>query len=290
MSAHNSASNGNGHAAAGEAAPMPAPAGVATTTAAGGGGSSGGGGGGGALGAPASPRRASSGAENHDPHADRIKFAHESVLSREQHLLDESQAAFDRFLQWLLAHGARFPDLFFKVYAPNVRGVHAAKPLPALHRFMEIPVKCLITDDLARQTPVGIRLKEVETQLSVPNHCQIIVFMLMTRAQGDSFFQPYYDVLPSDFDNFPIFWSDEELSWLQGSSLVDQIQDRKRNMRSDYDHICKHIEVGRSEGGWVGGCLNGRVGVGGGRTLRRPVVSEFGHARGTPYASRHCRR
>jgi hypothetical protein len=46
----------------------------------------------------------------------------------------------------------------------------------------------------------------VDTQLSVPNHCQIIVFMLMTRAEGNSFFQPYYDVLPSDFNNFPIFW------------------------------------------------------------------------------------
>ena len=40
----------------------------------------------------------------------------------------------------------------------------------------------------------------------MPNHCQIIVFMLLTRAEGNSFFQPYYDVLPSDFNNFPIFW------------------------------------------------------------------------------------
>ena len=124
-----------------------------------------------------------------------------------------------------------------------MRGVHAAKPLPALYRFMEIPLKCLITDDMARSTPVGQRLREVEHELSVPNHCQIIVFMLLTRAEGNSFFQPYYDVLPSDFDNFPIFWGPEELSWLQGSSLVKQIHDRKHNMRSDYDHICKHIEV-----------------------------------------------
>lgn len=49
--------------------------------------------------------------------------------------------------------------------------------------------RCLITDDLARSTPVGQRLVNVEHELSVPNHCQIIVFMLLTRAQGDSFFQ-----------------------------------------------------------------------------------------------------
>ena len=182
-------------------------------------------------------------AVEHDPHADRIKFAHQTVVSREQALLDESQRAFDRFLEWLVQHSAKFPDLYFKVYAPEVRGVHASRKLPALYRFMEIPFKCLITDELARGTPIGQKLKAIETQLSVPNHCQIIVFMLVTRAQGNSFYQPYYDVLPSNFDNFPIFWTPEELAWLKGSSLVKQIQDRKHNMRSDYDHICKHIEV-----------------------------------------------
>jgi len=193
-------------------------------------------------GSSASPTRHSK-AIDHDPHADRVKFAHDSVVSREDQLLDKSQESFNRFLEWLTENNAHFPDLYFKVYAPNVRGVHAAKKLPALHRFMEIPIRCMITDEMARATPLGQKLMEIEEQLSVPNHCQIIVFMLTTRAQGDSFFQPYYDVLPSDFDNFPIFWGETELSWLEGSSLVRQIAERKRNMRSDYDHICKHLKV-----------------------------------------------
>ena len=68
-----------------------------------------------------------------------------------------------------------------------------------------------------------------------PTH--LLTYSLTARSQ------PYYDVLPSDFDNFPIFWNEEALGWLEGSSLVKQIEDRKRNMRSDYDHICKHIQV-----------------------------------------------
>ena len=103
---------------------------------------------------------------------------------------------------------------------------------------MQIPLKCLITDQMARNTPIGRRLQKVSSQLTVPNHCQVIVYMLMTRARGDSFFQPYYDVLPEDFNNFPIFWDHEALGWLEGSVLVQQIKDRKANIRSDYDAIC----------------------------------------------------
>ena len=62
-----------------------------------------------------SPRRGSVPIVEHDPHADRVKFAHESVTAREEQLLDESQKAFNVFLDWLLQHSAKFPDLYFKV-------------------------------------------------------------------------------------------------------------------------------------------------------------------------------
>ncbi len=48
--------------------------------------------------------------------------------------------------------------------------------------------------------------------------------------KGDTFFQPYYDVLPKNFNNFPIFWDSRQLGWLRGSSLVDEIEERKLNM------------------------------------------------------------
>ena len=57
-------------------------------------------------------------------------------------------------------------------------------------------------------------------------------------GKGDCFFQPYYDVLPEDFNNFPIFWDEAALGWLKGSILVIlQIKNHKVNIRSDYDAI-----------------------------------------------------
>ena len=54
-------------------------------------------------------------------------------------------------------------------------------------------------------------------------------------------FRYYYDILPKDYSNFPIFWSDEMLEWLTGSSLINEIIDRKNAMLSDYNEICKFV-------------------------------------------------
>lgn len=54
-----------------------------------------------------------------------------------------------------------------------------------------------------------------------------------------SFFKSYYSTLPSTLRNMPIFWSEDELSWLKGSYIIQQIQERKAAIRKDYDVICR---------------------------------------------------
>lgn len=171
--------------------------------------------------------------------ADRRKFDHPVIFERMQSIEDQQKSDMDVFIKWLKDNGAAFPSLYFKCYSESVRGVHASKDIPSYQQIMAIPLKCLITDDTGRRTPLGQRLETVRHQLTVPNHCQVIVYMMMGRDAGNSWFQPYYDTLPKDFNNFPIFWAEEEMAWLEGSALVHQIAERKRNIRSDYDTICK---------------------------------------------------
>ena len=40
------------------------------------------------------------------------------------------------------------------------------------------------------------------------------LFLLEELKKSDSVWKPYLDILPVDMSNFPIMWSDEELSWL----------------------------------------------------------------------------
>ncbi len=45
-------------------------------------------------------------------------------------------------------------------------------------------------------------------------------------------------MLPQTMRNVPIFWSDEELAWLQGSYLLAQVRERRMAIEEDYRKIC----------------------------------------------------
>jgi histone-lysine N-methyltransferase SETD3 len=62
--------------------------------------------------------------------------------------------------------------------------------------------------------------------------------MLIDRKNPNSFYKPYYDILPTTLSNMPIFWNQEELSYLQGSFILTQIDERNLAIESDYDAIC----------------------------------------------------
>jgi len=177
-----------------------------------------------------------------DRKADRAKFysEHNSKLGD----LDKPTGdKFDKFNAWLLENGALIPDLYMHKYTENVRGVHASKDIEPHTQIVYIPRKCLTMETMGRKTKIGHRVQQAlrnnEISLSVPNHCQVIIYMLTTMRDPNHFFQPYYSILPADFNNFPIFWTQEELQWLKGSHLLSQIADRKANIRSDYDNICE---------------------------------------------------
>jgi histone-lysine N-methyltransferase SETD3 len=64
-----------------------------------------------------------------------------------------------------------------------------------------------------------------------------MVYMLINRREPNSFFKPYYDILPATLNSMPIFWNEEEMGWLKGSHLTEQTKDRKEAIKNDYDQI-----------------------------------------------------
>jgi SET domain-containing protein 6 len=59
--------------------------------------------------------------------------------------------------------------------------------------------------------------------------------MLAEGLQEDSVYAPYLDILPQHLDNL-IFWSEEELSELQGSMVINKIGKKEAE-----DMFLKHI-------------------------------------------------
>ena len=186
---------------------------------------------------------------------DRKKFYHPAVeteLVGENEKEIEIKDKFTEFVNWMKSHGAKFPDQHLVKYTEECRGVHAKKNIPRDRQIAYVPLKLLIHEGHGQQTDVGSKVwNSPNNNIIVPAHTQVIIYMLVSgardaaRGQGcTSFHAPYYRILPETFDCFPIFWNEEEMSWLKGSDLVRQIHDRKRNILAD------HYEVARIYPEW----------------------------------------
>ncbi|TDH69930.1 hypothetical protein CCR75_008590 [Bremia lactucae] len=154
--------------------------------------------------------------------------------------LNENDLVGRDLIQWLESNGADSKKLALQEYAPEVRGVHSRKVLVPGERILVIPKKCLITVEMGKQTDIGRQLVARNVDFVAPKHIYLMLFVLTDMEQLEtSFFHNYYSTLPSTLSNMPIFWSEEELSWLKGSYIIQQIQERKAAIRKDYDVICK---------------------------------------------------
>jgi histone-lysine N-methyltransferase SETD3 len=118
----------------------------------------------------------------------------------------------------------------------EMRGVHARYDVPPDTICMMIPRKCLITVEMGQATPLGQIILESDLDLDAPKHIFLMIYILWDRKVNglNSFFHPYYEILPRTLKNMPIFWSPQELALLEGSYLLEQIADRNEAIAKDY--------------------------------------------------------
>ena len=119
-----------------------------------------------------------------------------------------------------------------------MRGVHAKCDILPNTTCISIPVKCLITVEMGQALELGQIILSSDLDLDAPKHVFLMVFLLVDRKDPSSFFKPYYDILPKTLNNMPVFWEADELKYLKGSYLLQQIHDRNEAIQEDYEVIC----------------------------------------------------
>ena len=121
----------------------------------------------------------------------------------------------------------------------EMRGVHARTNIPPQTVCVSIPKSCLITVEMGQATPIGRKILSSDLELDAPKHIYLMIFLLWDKKLhgNESFFAPYYNILPQSMRNMPIFWNESELSLLKGSHLLAQIADRAEAIQDDYNSI-----------------------------------------------------
>ena len=144
------------------------------------------------------------------------------------------------FLKELYKYNSFFPKLKIHFYTEDYRGVIAKSDISKNEIIMTIPKTCLITLENALETEYGKQIgKFMYTDLNSPKHCLLSSFLLFEEKNPK--YKYYFDLLPKDFKNFPVFYTKEELGYLKGSPFLSQILDKKKDMKNDYIKLCEYI-------------------------------------------------
>ena len=70
--------------------------------------------------------------------------------------------------------------------------------------------------------------EDLQEKLSHPwRNCFFTLFIAEQKMLGDkSKYKPFLDSLPLNVSNFPVMFGEEERVWLQGSSLLEKVDER----------------------------------------------------------------
>ena len=109
--------------------------------------------------------------------------------------------------------------------------------------LIRVPFEALMTLDGARQSRLGIYFTpQLEKKLNSPHHSLLSTFMLTEIDKGSqSKWKYYFDFLPANYNNFPIFYGEKEFSFLKGTQFLDLLQKKKKEMKEDYDLLINVI-------------------------------------------------
>eukprot|EP00826_Nyctotherus_ovalis_P056957 TRINITY_DN7776_c0_g1_i5.p1 TRINITY_DN7776_c0_g1~~TRINITY_DN7776_c0_g1_i5.p1 ORF type:complete len:558 (+),score=117.68 TRINITY_DN7776_c0_g1_i5:94-1767(+) len=166
----------------------------------------------------------------------------------EEHALDNKfpqdhpeMLKFNAFMKWLHDGGAVLNKIKVRYHSADYRSVHARVKLKRHELLLQIPKHLIITLEIAKKTPIGAKIKATMPKLLSPKHSLMTVCILQEMHDAESKWKPFIDMLPQSTSNFPIFFTQEELSWLEGSPFLVHVKDKIEDIASDYMEIVEKV-------------------------------------------------
>eukprot|EP00741_Cyanophora_paradoxa_P003003 tig00000658_g2915.t1 len=161
--------------------------------------------------------------------------------------------AIARLIDWMNESGANLTEKASFGRAPHKlrvkdshptrgRGLFARRDLSANETVISIPFPLVLRRGLVAQSDIGKRHPALAESGTAPpgvdpDLVSIAAFLLHERSRGDAaFWKPYLDVLPEATDS-PLFWSEDELRMLQGTSILDEVDLINKGLRAEFDRL-----------------------------------------------------
>jgi histone-lysine N-methyltransferase SETD3 len=131
-------------------------------------------------------------------------------------------------------------------YSDDYRGVHCLTKVPADEVILYVPLKHIMTSEVAKGSDIGKKIIQSGVELR-STHSYLAAYLLQEKhKKNKSFWEPYLRILPVHYANMPLSFDEEQLAWLKGSMCLQKIADRIDSLRREYENIRRHVpEFGR---------------------------------------------
>lgn len=95
--------------------------------------------------------------------------------------------------------------------------------------LLDVPFKMMMTLNTAQQG----QLKQVVEEKQMSPTIIMALHLMNEKLNPNSFYTPWISVLPETFET-PLFWGEEDLAKLQGSTILSVVKRRQETMQADY--------------------------------------------------------
>ncbi|XP_076948697.1 fructose-bisphosphate aldolase-lysine N-methyltransferase, chloroplastic-like [Bidens hawaiensis] len=156
-------------------------------------------------------------------------------------MAENQESKLQLLLEWLKLNGVQFRGCDIKYNDLNkgfgVYSSHAATD----GVLLVVPLNLAITPMRVLQDPVlGPVCSAMFEEGEVDDRFLIILFLTFESIRKSSSWKPYLDMLPTTFGN-PLWFSEDELSDLKGTTLFKATKLQKKSLQSLYDNKVKEL-------------------------------------------------
>ncbi|KAL2946699.1 hypothetical protein AAZX31_20G028900 [Glycine max] len=143
--------------------------------------------------------------------------------------------AVDTFWQWLKEEGVVSAKTPVKPsVVPEGLGLVALKDISRNEVVLQVPKRLWINPDAVAASEIG------KVCIGLKPWLAVALFLIRESSRSNSLWKHYFSVLPKETDS-TIYWSEEELSELQGTQLLNTTRSVKQYVENEYRRLEEEI-------------------------------------------------
>lgn len=117
---------------------------------------------------------------------------------------------------------------------PEGLGLVAERNLGSGDDIFNVPDSICITKETVKASPIGKYVTELKPWIG------LALFLISERNNTESSWKAYLDILPTELD-LPLFWTEEELSEIQGTQLLGSVESYREYLETEFKRLQEEV-------------------------------------------------